>query len=328
MGAYPRHRFYHVAYFLAPLVAVLALLNDVRILSAQITQVYSFEPDLQGFRPNGPGTTITLDTIGATDGTNSMKFAIVQGATFVGALVEGEDLNAAIGDPPGMEFVLYDLTITEQFPSEPGDFVDAGITIFGNSQPDYPGGQLFGLQAQFFDDQVSLGTLEVGTHEIQMNLFSAPHPLTFINGSFNEIFGTEGSGPNDMIPAGFQIYINKSSTAPWTGYIDNIRVGTFETADFDFDRDVDGIDFLQWQRSYLFDDGGDANGDSITNGIDLGIWKGQFGGSLGLQGLDSASGGGPAAVVVPEPTTIGLACAVLLAFVSVRRLFCFFCFSL
>jgi hypothetical protein len=319
MGAYPRHPFCQVVCFLAPLAVLLALLSDVCIVSAQITQVYSFEPDLQGFGPNGAGTTVTLDTIGATDGANSMKFDIVQGATFVGALTS--DLDPAIGDPPGMEFVLYDLTITEQFPSEPPGFVDAGITIFGSSQPDFPGGQLEGQQAQFFNDQVSLGDLEVGTHEIQMNLFSATHPLTFINGSFNDIFGTEGSGPNDMIPVDFQIYINKSSTAPWTGYIDNIRVGTFETADFDFDRSVDGIDFLQWQRSHLLDDGGDANGDGITNGIDLEIWESQFGGSLSLQGLGGASGGGPA-VAVPEPTTIGLACAAMLAFVSVRVNFC------
>jgi hypothetical protein len=294
---------------------LLALLSDGRIVSAQLTQVYSFESGLQGFGPNGGGTTVTLDTIGATDGTNSMKFDIVAGATFVGALTG--DLDPAIGDPPGMEFVLYDLTITEQFPIEPPGFVRTSVMIFGVTQPDFPGGQM-PAQVQFFTNEVALGPLEAGTYEIQIDLTHEFHPLTFEpDQSFNDIFGELGSGPNDIIPTGFQIYINKSSTAPWTGYIDNIRVGTFETADFDFDRSVDGIDFLQWQRSYLIDDGGDANGDGITNGIDLGIWEGQFGGSLGLQGL----GGGPA-VAVPEPTTIGLACAAMLAFVSVRVNFC------
>jgi hypothetical protein len=294
-------------------------LSDVRTVSAQLTQVYSFESDLQGFGPNGAGTTVTLDTIGATDGANSMKFDIVQGATFVGALTG--DLDPAIGDPPGMEFVLYDLTITEPFPSEPPGFVRTSVTIFGVSQPDFPGGQM-PAQVQFFTNEVDLGSLEAGTHKIQIDLAQESHPLTFEpDQSFNDIFGEVGSGPNDVIPTGFQIYINKSSTAPWTGYIDNIRVGTFETADFDFDRSVDGIDFLQWQRSYLLDDGGDANGDGITNGIDLEIWESQFGGSLSLQGLGGASGGGPA-VAVPEPTTIGLACAAMLAFVSVRVNFC------
>ena len=180
-------------------------------LNAQITQAYSFEFDLEGFGPNGGGVTITQDTIGATDGDHSMKFAIVQGATFVGALTG--NLNPAIGDPPGVDFVLFDVTSLDAFPVDPPGFVDVGITMFGSSQPDYPGGQQEGLQVQFFLDQVSLGDLEVGTHEIRIDLTEATHPLTFEPGSFNDIIGTFGSGPNDIIPTGFRIYINKSGTA-------------------------------------------------------------------------------------------------------------------
>src|SRR5690606_31029009 len=123
-----------------------------------------------------------------------------------------------VGDPPGLDAVAFDLTITEQFT---GDFIDAGITFFGSSQPDYPGGQQEGLGVQFEFEQASLGDLPVGTHTITMPLLRGFHPLTGIGDlPFNDIFGALGTGVNDVIPTGFQIYINKSSTA-WTGYIDN-----------------------------------------------------------------------------------------------------------
>ncbi len=51
-------------------------------------------------------------------------------------------------------------------------------------------------------------------------------------------------------------------------------------ADFDADGDVDGADFLTWQRSLggpgdLAD--GDANGDNLVDGEDLIVWQAQFG---------------------------------------------------
>src|SRR5690348_7023530 len=67
---------------------------------------YSFESDLQGFHANGGGTTVTQDTIGATDGTQSMKVSIVAGATFVGA--QSATLDPTIfGDPPGLDHVHF-----------------------------------------------------------------------------------------------------------------------------------------------------------------------------------------------------------------------------
>ena len=98
-----------------------------------------------------------------------------------------------------------------------------GVTIFGASQPDYPGGQQFGLQAQFADFD-NIDGLAAGTYtDLRLNLDSATNPLTFENGSFNDIFGTVGSGPNDLIPTGFQFYFNKSNDQPLTVYIDNVR---------------------------------------------------------------------------------------------------------
>jgi hypothetical protein len=73
------------------------------------------------------------------------------------------------------------------------------------------------------------------------------------------------------------------------------------SADFDFDNDADGADFLLWQRG-LSKTGaaahdGDANGDGVVNAVDLGIWKGQF-------GVFPASAAG---ATIPEPAAAALA---------------------
>jgi hypothetical protein len=267
---------------------------------ADLTLAYSFETGLEGFAPNGGGTTITQDTIGATDGTQSMKFAIVQGATFVGALTG--NLAPQIGDPPGLEVVRFDLTLTEAFPAV--GFVQAGITVFGSTQPDYPGGQQNGLQAQFFVNEAPIGDLPVGTHEIEMVLSEATHPLTFQPGSFNDIFGVVGSGQNDIIPTGFQIYINKSTQAGWTGYIDNIRLGTLPPpvdADFNDDTFVDATDLGIWRGAFGATDLGDADGDMDSDGEDFLIWQRQL----------MVAAGGVAAI--PEPSALTLLATVLVA---------------
>ena len=68
-------------------------------------------------------------------------------------------------------------------------------------------------------------------------------------------------------------------------------------ANFDGDSDVDGVDFLAWQKGFgkspnaLLSDG-DADGNGAVDGADLAIWKDQF----GATGLAVAAAGS-----VPEP---------------------------
>jgi hypothetical protein len=55
-----------------------------------------------------------------------------------------------------------------------------------------------------------------------------------------------------------------------------------ESADFDSDGDVDGEDFLTWQRGLGVDAGatrsdGDASSDQLVNDKDLAVWRSQFG---------------------------------------------------
>ncbi len=71
--------------------------------------------------------------------------------------------------------------------------------------------------------------------------------------------------------------------------VGRIDVGSVESpfapglaADFDTDNDVDGFDFLLWQRGFGIDSGatkadGDANLDGAVNGLDLTVWKDGFG---------------------------------------------------
>jgi len=81
-----------------------------------------------------------------------------------------------------------------------------------------------------------------------------------------------------------------------------------DNADFDRDGDVDGADFLTWQRG--FNSGttlaaGDADYDGDVDASDLGIWQTQYlaGSGSGSQGLS---------VAVPEPSTYAMVLLIVL----------------
>ena len=74
------------------------------------------------------------------------------------------------------------------------------------------------------------------------------------------------------------------------------------TGEADLDGDVDGDDFLIWQRGLgltmqVTNANGDANGDGVVNADDLSEWRSQFGAP------QSAAAGAP----VPEPTAAMIA---------------------
>ena len=105
--------------------------------------------------------------------------------------------------------------------------------------------------------------------------------------SLGAAFDTSGSQdlvftynePNDLITTGLVSYVS-----------------TVENANFDGDADVDGADFLTWQRG--FGTGttlaqGDANASGSVDGADLAIWQSQHGATGLLSGVQS----------VPEPSS-------------------------
>lgn len=76
-------------------------------------------------------------------------------------------------------------------------------------------------------------------------------------------------------------------------------------ADADGDGDVDGRDFMSWQRG-----AGDFNFDQQSDGADLALWQAQFG---NLAPLVGATG-----VTVAEPSCVALAVAALLGIYETR----------
>jgi hypothetical protein len=91
---------------------------------------------------------------------------------------------------------------------------------------------------------------------------------------------------------------------------------TYNGEEYVFDGNVDGRDFLHWQRNFgygLDQTGtpqfatrrhGDANGDRVVDGADLTLWQANYGGGSSLVAWGSA---------VPEPGTVLLiACGLML----------------
>ena len=284
-------------FFLAPLVAIMATAGA---LDAADTLVYSFEPDLEGFDANG-GLTVSQDTIGATEGSHSMKVSIPS-AGFSGA--RGNILHPAIGDPPGMDHVLFDLTMETPYP-DAGTFAVVGLQVFCVTQP---GENQIAVQIQTEGDQeVRFEDLPAGTYrDMKIDLTNLAHPVTgAFPVTFNDIVGTAGSGENDIIPTGFQLYFNKNAgpATPWTFYIDNIRVGMTEAAiegDYNGNGTVDAADYTVWRDNLGLTGGatpdvGDGTGDGNVTSEDYEYWKARFGNPPG-------SGGGSVSAV-PEPSS-------------------------
>jgi hypothetical protein len=104
-------------------------------------------------------------------------------------------------------------------------------------------------------------------------------------------------------------------TGPGTG-TDVVLIGVssqtiaVDDADFDNDGDVDGSDFLVWQRGVGVGNSnatGDANGDGMVNGADLGVWRTQFGPAA------------PPVSAIPEPAFCVLLALVACGWVQIRR---------
>jgi hypothetical protein len=223
-------------------------------LHAADTLVYSFETGLEGFGPHGAGITVTQDTIGATEGTKSMKLALT-GPTFVGAWTAEGQLHPDIGDPPGLDHVNFDLTITEPFLDEGQEgFAVIGVMVFGVDQAGEPVQLQTGPHMTDETLEFHIEGKEPGTYPVTMDMTRFTHPVTFANpATFNDIVGTQGSGPNDMIPTSFQLYFNKTGGLDFglTVYIDNIRVGmTTDGIDGDYNDDgnVDAADYVAQQK--------------------------------------------------------------------------------
>jgi hypothetical protein len=105
---------------------------------------------------------------------------------------------------------------------------------------------------------------------------------------------------------------NTKATTSSNGAFAVVPLVVANTADFDADGDIDGRDFLTWQRGFGAAGDradGDADGDSFVDADDLAVWRSQFNGT-------SATG---AAAAVPEPTSVVAFLLAAMAPLAARR---------
>jgi hypothetical protein len=98
-----------------------------------------------------------------------------------------------------------------------------------------------------------------------------------------------------------------------------VKFGTLPVAepaggDYDDDGDVDGNDFLTWQRAVGSNvtpgTGSDGSGNGVVDGPDLALWRSNFG-STGLIT--------PVAAAVPEPGALLVAAAAMIGLIPYGR---------
>jgi hypothetical protein len=226
----------------------------------------------------------------------------IRTATFVGGQIVFDGFTHVF--PPAQQSGAYVVTKGENsylnLPFAEGDVIGDGTDEFirnGFGPPGPPNNNTFnvaidegGPVTQFLagvDNFVGfvLDTGDYGWIRVQYDATS-PGTLTFLDGAY------EDSGAPIIAGGGG---------------------ATVDSADFDDDGDVDGDDFLTWQRGVgITGTGapstGDANGDLDVDGDDLTIWRSQFGDPASLTAVSA----------VPEPATFALA-AWLIAAAACRR---------
>ncbi|MBA3482880.1 MAG: hypothetical protein H0T51_13810, partial [Pirellulales bacterium] len=146
-----------------------------------------------------------------------------------------------------------------------------------------------------------------------LNWSSAAADPNFHATNLNETVLLSLNNPANAGPAVFRF--KYTGTDNWFWAFDNLKIGTASTndADFDNDGDVDGADFLTWQRGLgtgTTNAQGNADGDSDVDAADLAVWKSMF----GQTGLASAAG-----APVPEPAGLCLSALALVAASLARR---------
>jgi hypothetical protein len=191
------------------------------------------------------------------------------------------------GNSPGVTHVIGDLTMSA------GSIY---LEIAGNTE-------------SLYDHLVVDGALTAGgTLDVALLNYS---PVA--GDSFDLLdFGSLDGSFNVMLP-GLDLGLAWDASDFTTTGVLSVVADIVENADFDGDGDVDGRDFLIWQRGFGLNEQedsslGDANGDGDINGIDLAIWETQFA-ELGVIA---------ASTKVPEPAT-GILCAALASILVFRR---------
>jgi hypothetical protein len=118
--------------------------------------------------------------------------------------------------------------------------------------------------------------------------------------------------PNDYaFPSNFNIFSDTPTGSVDIYYtVNSMQPLSLLQSDHDLDGDVDGQDFLIWQRYFgATGQNGDADSSGTVDELDLTHWQSQYGTDIGLRSLANA---------VPEPNCIGLCLYLWGCFVQMR----------
>jgi autotransporter-associated beta strand protein len=238
-----------------------------------------------------------------------------------GGTLGGTGIIGSVGDASNIVFtggVLSPgtLTATTELTSPSGLITGPGLlTTFGNLSFDSASSLSADLTGATvgseYDQVVTNGVVSLGGAMLNLSLGAfvpaGTESFTLINNTgpspiSGEFAGLTQGGAIDL--AGVTYYMNYMG-GNGNDVVLSPTPPTVADADFDDDGDVDGADFLTWQQNVGTSGGqpqGNANGDAVIDGADLGVWRNQFAGGSSIA----------AVTAIPEPT----AAAVLLAAAS------------
>lgn len=271
-------------------------------------------------------------------GSTHAESALPQGWTFTEA---GSSANASFGADAGLT------TIGNVYSFGPAGSADRAFGELSSSILTATIGAGFTNTTGFVITQISLayvgeqwrlgaGDANVDRLEFQVSL----NATSLTTGAWTDVDALDFAAPNNQGAAGpkdgnvlpnrtiFPATVINTSPIPhlgtfwirWTSTdvlgnddalaIDDLLLRTTPLSDFDLDSDVDGNDFLRWQRgagtfSGATLDQGDANLDGAVDAIDLVLWRSHMGNKLGPNAA-------PATAQVPEPAAATV-CLILLA---------------
>jgi len=162
-------------------------------------------------------------------------------------------------------------------------------------------------EAQFYVDGVPVGALVEGSSLTAANA-QVPWEFSMAIGAWNNGGLLEGfwNGRIDDV----QIFAEALTDSQVETIYSSVNIAV--EPDFDSDGDVDGADFLTWQRGFqtgtTFAEG-DANGDMAVDDFDLVLWQRSFG-NVAAEEVSA----------VPEPASLGLVVlGAFMALTTVRR---------
>ncbi len=287
----------------------------------------------------GTAGIVVGSVLGSLDSPNKSNAGIIQlqlnsdiPASYVATKEMRDDVGATNNYDSGLD-VLLDTSIVPgadvKFPVIYA--IPSGQKVEYDFVPKPSGGKIYDFQFSVENRDLSPLLTNLSLKVLQFDTFDNPAISDFeyfinvdidANGSYNDAWDFSESGIlSDLYSSPTQ------SSQTWTQF----TPGTFDhrngdyngtltllslanqqsdDADFDNDNDVDGSDFLAWQRGFGTSSGatladGDANYDGNVDSDDLDIWENQYGTISSplsnLSGYVNGVGG------IPEPSSIALA---------------------